>query len=271
MKNHLENPSRWTMKFCLAALGLAPGLVSAALVHQYTFEDGTSNDGIGGLNGTLNGTASVSGGQLSLDGSGTMDLDGTTLDLAGFSNLTIEAWATPDSGMGGFHTLFAAGNVNTVSGDWLANYVLLQTHRGDDASRAAVQVGDVNQPWTAEEGVNGPELNDDALHLYTMTVADIGTVNETLTFYVDGVIQGSPLVLSTTSVANTGTEVASIGSGYPADPFWVGSVEEFNIHDMALDATTVVNRFNAGPVPEPSVALLGGLGILGLLRRRRNS
>lgn len=260
------------MKFCLAALGMAPALSSAALVHQYTFQDGTANDGIGGLAGSLAGTAAVSGGQLTLDGAGSMNLDGSALDLAGFSNLTIEAWATPSSAMGGFHTIFGAGNVNTVNGDWLANYTLLQTHRGDNASRAAVQVGDVNQPWTAEEGVNGAELNDDGLHLYTMTVSDIGTATETLSFYIDGVQQGSSIVLATTSISNVGTEVASIGSGYPGDPLWAGTVDEFNIYDNALDSGTVLSNFNAGPVvPEPSVALLGGLGILGLLRRRRNS
>ena len=40
--------------------------VPTALVHRYSFNDGTANDSVGGANGTLHGNATISGGQLVL-------------------------------------------------------------------------------------------------------------------------------------------------------------------------------------------------------------
>jgi hypothetical protein len=41
----------------------------AALSHRWDFMDGTANDAVGGAHGTVNGTATVTGGRLVLDGS----------------------------------------------------------------------------------------------------------------------------------------------------------------------------------------------------------
>ncbi len=52
----------------VAALAMAGQSAHAALIHQYTFNDGTANDSVGGANGTLEGAAIISGGQLQLTG-----------------------------------------------------------------------------------------------------------------------------------------------------------------------------------------------------------
>jgi hypothetical protein len=48
----------------LAVSAILPVSAGAALTHEYSFNDGTADDSVGGVNGVLMGGASVSGGQL---------------------------------------------------------------------------------------------------------------------------------------------------------------------------------------------------------------
>lgn len=270
--NPMRNRSNyWMMKYCLAAIAMPAGLASAAVVHQWTFNDGTFNDSVGSLNGTLDGAAAVSGGQMALTG-GTGELDGSALALHTYTAVTLEFWATPDANQTGFRSLFGVGNDDVpASTAPPTEYFILQTHRGDDVTRASISLSTDASPWDEEDGANGAELNDGAEHHYVVTIA--GTA---LTLYIDGALANT-VTLGTAFAANSdglsglGSEFATIGAAYPADPIWGGLVNEFTIHDEALDDTGVLARFNAGPVPvpEPSTILLGSLGAFGLLRRRR--
>jgi hypothetical protein len=54
----------------------------------------------------------------------------------------------------------------------------------------------------------------------------------------------------------------------------VGSINEFRIWESALSAEQIAAQFAAGPgvvVPEPSIAALLGLSLLGLAFRARRS
>ena len=96
--------------------------VPTALVHRYSFNDGTANDSVGGANGTLMGNATVSGGQLVLPnatsaapatdylqlpaGILTNSVNGPNNDPA----VTVEAWATFKAGQYTWANLFDFGN-----------------------------------------------------------------------------------------------------------------------------------------------------------------
>lgn len=274
-----QSTSYWSMKFCLAALAMAPGLASAALTHQYSFAaDGS--DSVGGVNGSVAGEASIAGGVLNLNNTGAardglFSMDAAAVAINTYASTSIEIWATPDSALNdGFSALFAAGDNNTTDAGLAANYLALQTHRGDDTSKGAISISDDGDPWTEEDGALGPELNDDAEHHYVLTLD-----GSTIALYVDGGLTGSnpyPDVNAANLISGIGTTYFQLGDNYVNDQRWAGSVNEFRVYDNALPAGAVAANFAAGPdgqitVPEPSVALLGGLGVLGLLRRRRGS
>src|SRR5208283_3297999 len=90
--------TRWTACFLVAALPMAvfaqaPVSPGAALQHRYSFTSDAS-DSVGHANGTLEGAAVVSGGQVHLNGT-----KGTYVNLpggliAGDKAVTFEFWAS---------------------------------------------------------------------------------------------------------------------------------------------------------------------------------
>jgi|GEM_PF-3570328 len=87
---------------------------------------------------------------------------------------------------------------------------------------------------------------------------------------VDPAISGDNTPLTALQIVNGGTNPEG-GSGAWAGP--IGSSGSFtttvDVHDNSSRNAGVAVVFSE-TVPEPSVALLGGLGLLGLLRRRRS-
>ena len=68
-------------------------VAQGAIVNRYSFTDGdtVAVDSISGRDGTLEGTAVISGNQLVLDGNGAVNLPADTLDID-LQSVTIEAW-----------------------------------------------------------------------------------------------------------------------------------------------------------------------------------
>ena len=147
----------------------------------------------------------------------------------------------------------AFGEEGTGAAEWAGyKYLFVTPARGDDVSRAAIQTRSMDDsPWDEETGVSDVVEHDDGLqHHFVCTVDDAE-----LTFYIDGALVGSAALDPNNAISGIGTDVAFIGKGvYPADPCWVGSVEELNIYDRVISAAEVALHNAAGPLkvgPEP--------------------
>lgn len=144
-------------------------------------------------------------------------------------------------------------------------FVLEQTDASGVYNYNVGNVGGVNEGQIGyAPGSSSFAVNNGAWHHLGITVS-----NNTLTLYIDGVNRGS--VVYTGSGASSAFQLASrFGTGSRA---MTTELDDVAIYNEALtDAQMNWLSSNAAitnPVPEPSVALLGLLGVTGLLRRRR--
>lgn len=234
-------------KLCLglAFSALLASPASAAIKHLYTFNDGTVNDSVGGAHGTLEGGATAATGQLILGG-GTQhaSLPGPTIAINTYTELTVETWLTASVANTGFTMSSVFGRTfEGTENNWEGfQYLMIQPSRNDNMARVAIAAGSCCTAPT-ESGVNRPgNLNDGMQH-------HIGvTVNATdLTFYLDGALVGTtPVGASTLSTLSN--NLAYLGrSVYQFDPNFIGTINEFRIHDNAFSAAQMSASVAAGP------------------------
>jgi hypothetical protein len=269
IENHpLEEITVFRHLACGAALAMMLAADSwATLRHRYTFESGNANDSAPGgtAHGTLQNGAVIIAGQLALSGElmEHVELPAAAIGINAFPALTLEMWvntsAAPANDVGEF--TWAAGfgrfgdpadatdepppgrNNDANEGIYGHDYLMLNlTRAGNGPSRVAM----TDDFFNAETGVDGGQLRGAGQRHIAVTVASTGVDATTLSYYVNGVLQGT--ATGAADLADLSNAAAYLGrSVYTNDPYFAGTINEFRIHDNAFTATDVQNSFTTGP------------------------
>ncbi|MGH7994338.1 MAG: PEP-CTERM sorting domain-containing protein [Limisphaerales bacterium] len=287
------------------ALAACTLTVRAQLIHEYSFNDGTANDAIGGANGILVGTIgggpTVSGGQLQLNnpnfsgpGSAQNYLSLSPGILPSSGSATIEEWFT-FTGSGFFTEAYAFSDNNhdanppgASSGQYLMGVISAPQPAtppggantgGSHISQSLAGYGGGAETdaygTTPGLGAGGGGYLDDGGTYMLATVIDGGA--GTLSYYLyrvsDGV-GGLQQTIAAIPLSSYSFTDAYLGrSAFAGDNSTSGSIDEFRIYNDAQSASAIAADFAAGPnvVPEPaSMALfgLGGFAMMLVFRRR---
>ncbi|WP_367874263.1 LamG-like jellyroll fold domain-containing protein [Luteolibacter sp. Populi] len=266
---------------CCAALGMAPA--NAALVARFSFESDFSNSVTGGAVATVNGASTPTAGQtavgsnvpntgnvLRIDGGAVTPVDGLTIGVtfgggtnASLTslgdNFSISAWYRVDSpftaGSDARHYVWE-GNDGAGSTDYDISYnANPTTGNGQTFTKGP----DTNTLITGA-GTAGTWFH------VTQTYASIGS-NIGITTYINGQPAGSVLNSANTNATDFNVIGLNIGMFRGENRAFDGQIDEVMIYDNTLTAGQVDDLY-LSQVPEPSAAMLGGFGLLALLRRR---
>ena len=232
--------TRWTACFLVAALPMAvfaqaPVSPGAALQHRYSFTSDAS-DSVGHANGTLEGAAVVSGGQVHLNGT-----KGTYVNLpggliAGDKAVTFEFWASLGTNRG-WCRVFDQGSDTMVNGGRLDLY--FSPHSGAGDFRLTVM-----DPNPSERVVRVRGNLDNQTNLYVACVLD--HPSGFMGIFTNGILAVSTNRL--TSLESVSTNRFFLGrSLFPNDPPLNGSISEFRIYNAALSAPQISDNFKNGP------------------------
>lgn len=251
------------MKTCLFYFALA-GLISSGGLHGAITVNGNGNTGFGGV---------VGNGSLNVTDNGTLLTFTFTRGTDNFNDFLV---IYVDSTTGGATSLPTSGEIGSpfsgrraVVNEFGSGITTFPTLFGSDFAFALRANGSVsNHLFTTPSGANANTLgfvntygvsnfgsNNAASYSWTIPVADLGmTANSGATFkflatYLNP-LGGAGSDATFRSNEAFGYAVAGANPGF--------------------DSVNISSSVSYTIIPEPSAALLGGLGFLALLRRRRN-
>jgi hypothetical protein len=210
--------------------------VPAVLTHRYSFT-ANANDSVGTANGVLHGNATVSGGQLVLDGSDQtyLDLPGDAINIATNKSITIETWVT-------FNTSPGWARLFDFGADGGANEIY------------AAPTGPGNGGQHRGVSENFPDLGGRTIDwkgAWTNLSAHITVIldppSSTLAVYRDGILEFARYDANH-ALSGIATNLAVIGrSLVPVDPFLPASIDEFRIYSGALSPAEIAMTQLNGP------------------------
>ncbi|MFO7868968.1 MAG: LamG-like jellyroll fold domain-containing protein [Bacteroidales bacterium] len=215
------------------------------LMHQWTFDDGTANDGVptNPVHGTCVGGAYIANKALVLTEQGQyLSFSGADLALNTYQVISQEIWFTSQSGANsGFAHLAYFGRTVNNNG---SNYLFMMPARGDNESRTAISS---DAGLNDQVVVRGPEYDDGELHQFISVVR-----SDSLFFYIDGKLVDK--TKNTIPLSAISTSLAYLGkSGFTADPTWIGSISKFSIYNTSLSPAEVAFLYDAGAENNPAI------------------
>nr|WP_321408601.1 cadherin-like beta sandwich domain-containing protein [uncultured Carboxylicivirga sp.] len=210
-----------------------------ALMHSYTFLDGTAKDVVGGADGIIHGGTITEG----MYNAGTLgdyiELPAGDIAINTYASITFEHFIVDDPNT-------TNANLNTMvtsfgnSGTYGYDYIFTATK-----SRAAISCQNSGSPWSSESGADGSSVDDDNKgmhHLVTIITKDA------IKLYLDGVMQSAGALTTTNGVVYLSDAYAYIcKSVYPGDNTWLGSIYEFNIYAGVMDDASILLNASNGP------------------------
>ncbi len=256
----------------LLSAALAAPSAAVTVIYEQSFTPGA---GTSGLNGT-----SPTTGSNNWVASSTFEADGDFGEGPGSATLAF----TPVDGLiytldASFRNMSPTVNVGAPESDWAAVGFGKGQSTGSTANDRFVNNNLIGKAWMLVRGADTTGTLGNATHLGS---AISGTVSP-LT-WTDATLAGSygggmdmRIVLDTTG--GTGAWTATWFAKLPADGSFTEVRSATTLLNEDIDSVGVaisnpgfdgdLTYFSLTSVPEPSAALLGGLGLLALLRRRR--
>ncbi|QJE95258.1 LamG domain-containing protein [Luteolibacter luteus] len=255
----------------LLAMPLSQGAIVTGLVGYWGFEDSTTNGGSGGsaFDGVLMGNAATTGtvragsGALLLDGSGDyLDIT-STVDVN--QPWTVSAWFNSDVAPTG------RGMVFESSGSFAMSFGIREgtpaTNTNFQAFADAATGGDPSGDFQIGDAATIGAWH----HILLAFTPSTSTTSGSITGYLDGT-QSYNLTVPT-GVSLVAANGFHIGTYRSANDRWFdGSIDEVGMWNRTLSPAEAASVYRAGQaglaIPEPSVAMLGSLGLILLFRRR---
>ena len=220
------------------------------LANRYSFSSSSTDpssglpitpDSVGGQWGTNFGSATVTGGQLVLDGTtGTfMQLPPNLFNGGNSTALTVEFWATYGVNPNFVYT-FAFGVTNIVSGNILGfNHAMFCSHTGTGQTASAAP-GD---PLFAQTANATGNLDGRTVHVAVV----FDPPNKLLSIYTNGVLEA----VNTNYTVNISSIIDSLSyvgrSLFGADPYLNASIDEIRLFKGALSPITIKQSDDQGP------------------------
>eukprot|EP01034_Spumella_vulgaris_P024234 gene24234-30552_t len=207
--------------------------VAAALLHRYSFNDGTARDSISGLNGTLEGGAAVRNGRVVLDPSSLsyVLLPPTVADSS--PGMSLEMWVETGSGNGGSTRIYQSGTSFSTNGNSIHLYnngVNIEFQQQKDSNIVVL--------------TSGVAFNSQASDVHIVVTFATSNGVTAMALYIDGALSQSgtsPVGLTTSSAGGY------LGRSFGPDPYLNGSINEFRVWNAALTADQVAFHHSLGP------------------------
>ena len=214
----------------------------ATLIHRYSFQDtagsSTFADSVGGSawDGTLQGSAALTGTNLHLDGSSGCFASLPPNITSNYTQMTVEFWADIGAGNAVWTRVFSFGDPTGGTKNSGIDYC---PYAGGGYQNLDLSSGGVDAYANNNISIAGSN------NIHITVIAD--SVNGALCYY-NGASVVSTLNSATPSLANINDVANWIGaSPYPADPYLAGTIHEFRVYQGVLPPQAVALNDAVGP------------------------